>query len=108
MNLQFYLEGDGMKKESTLTQYATHEAKELLRIRNSYSFRLILNIGRLVKNPLRIFLLPFSIAKSLASSNPHASSLIEPSDDSIVIVGVDTKGTVWSERATKLSLNSAF
>ena len=48
--------------------------------------------------------MPFSIAKSLASSNPHTSSLIESSDDSIVIVGVDTKGTVWSERATKLSL----
>lgn len=104
MNLQFYLGGDGMKRESTLTQYATHEAKELLRIRNSYSFKLILTIGRLVKNPLRIFLLPFSIAKSLASWNPNTSRLIESSDDSIVIVGVDTKGTVWSERATKLSL----
>ncbi|MGB1589742.1 MAG: hypothetical protein ACPHDO_05330 [Candidatus Poseidoniaceae archaeon] len=93
-----------MKRESARTQYATHEAKELFRIRNSFSFRLILAMGWLVKNPLRIFLLPFSIAKGLASRNPKIPSLPELSDDSIVILGVDTKGTVWSERATNLSL----
>ncbi|MGB1954953.1 MAG: hypothetical protein ACPHUK_05070 [Candidatus Poseidoniaceae archaeon] len=93
-----------MKSELARTQYATHEAKELLRIRTSFSFRLILAIGWLLKNPLRIFFLPFSIAKSLASRRPSTSPQMELSDDSIVILGVDTKGTVWSERATKLSL----
>lgn len=93
-----------MKRETVRTQYATHEAKELLRIRNSFSFRLILTIGRLVKNPLRIFLFPFSIAKGLTSRNSNTPSQSELFNDSIVILGVDTKGTVWSERATKLSL----
>ena len=93
-----------MKRETVRTQYATHEAKELLRIRNSFSFRLILTIGRLVKNPLRIFLFPFSIAKGLTSRNSNTPPQSELFNDSIVILGVDTKGTVWSERATKLSL----
>ena len=93
-----------MKRETARTQYATHEAKELLRIRNSFSFRLILTIGRLVKNPLRIFLFPFSIAKGLTSRNSNTPPQSELFNDSIVILGVDTKGTVWSERATKLSL----
>ena len=103
-NLQFYLGSDDMKRESVRTQYATHEAKELLRVRNSFSFRLILTIGNLIKNPLRVLLLPFTIVKELVSRNPNPDLSIEPSDDSIVIVGVDTKGTVWSERARKLAL----
>ena len=93
-----------MKRESVRTQYATHEAKELLRVRNSFSFRLILTIGNLIKNPLRVLLLPFTIVKELVSRNPNPDLPIEPSDDSLVIVGVDTKGTVWSERARKLAL----
>ena len=75
-----------MKRESVRTQYATHEAKELLRVRNSFSFRLILTIGNLIKNPLRVLLLPFTIVKELVSRNPNPDLSIEPSDDSIVIV----------------------
>lgn len=94
-----------MKGESTRTQYATEEAKELHRIRKSFSFRLILTITNLIKNPLKILLLPFSIARVLVSTNSSSQPSFEPSDESIVILGIDTKGALWSERATKLALD---
>lgn len=84
------------------TQFATLEAKELLRIRNSRSFRIVVALGKTIKNPLKIISLPLALPKLLFSRKIEAK--LKPSPNSIVIVGMDTQDVIWSERATKLAI----
>ena len=84
------------------TQFATHEAKELFRIRNSRSFRIVVALGKTIKNPLKIISLPLALPKLLFSRKIEAK--LKPSPNSIVIVGMDTQDVIWSERATKLAI----
>ena len=93
-----------MSKMNAKTQFATHESKELHRIRTSFSFRLAVLFADAFKNPLKIILLPFAITREFIFRKPEKYVSVEPNPQSIVVVGVDTRGTLWSERAMKLAI----
>jgi hypothetical protein len=93
-----------MEKNHTRTQFATHESKELQRIRSSFSFRIAILLTKAIKNPLKIFLLPFTIPRELIFRRPGKIVETRLSPNSIVVVGIDTRGTMWSERAMKLAI----
>lgn len=93
-----------MNNLNSRTQLATHESRELYRIRSSFSFRLAVLLISAFKNPLKFFILPFTIPRELIfrkSKNPQPLVI---KSNSIVIVGIDTRGTMWSERAIKLAI----
>lgn len=93
-----------MSRMNAKTQFATHESKELQRIRTSFSFRLAVLLADAFKNPLKFFLLPFTIPRELIFRKPEKYVPVELNSQSIVVVGVDTRGTLWSERAIKLAI----
>ena len=93
-----------MDKKISRTQFATHESKELHRIRKSLSFRIALILTNCLRNPLKILLLPFTITRELIFRRHSKYWQPNISSNSVVIVGIDTRGTVWSERAIKLAI----
>ena len=93
-----------MDKKISRTQFATHESKELHRIRKSLSFRMAVILTSAIRNPLKIFLLPFTITRELIFRKRGKYWQPNISSNSIVIVGIDTRGTIWSERAIKLAI----
>ena len=83
--------------------FATKEAQELFRIRNSFTFHLGIELIRSLKNPLRLFLFPFKMLNLLFrpkkeipfdSSTPRAG---------FIIVGVDRIGEHYSTQAELLA-----
>lgn len=93
-----------MTTKVSRTQFATHESKELRRIRSSFTFRLAVMLGNTFRNPLKIFTLPFTFLREFIFRKPQKSVPLSLSRNSIVIVGIDTRGTRWSERAMKLAI----
>ena len=93
-----------MTTKVSRTQFATYESKELQRIRSSFTFRFAVILTSVFRNPLKIFPLPFVILRELIfrKSKKHVSASL--SSNSIVVVGIDTRGTMWSERAMKLAI----
>ena len=75
------------KNESAVL--ATHEAKELARLRNSTSFRLGVLITNLIKKPWRLFRFPYDIIRVLIDKPlEHKSRKC----DGLIVIGLDTKG----------------
>ncbi len=104
-NLLFSHLGDNLAIEKHRTQFATNEAKELRRIRNSFSFKAVNLIYSAIRNPLKIPFLPFIIARELFSKKSEKVVDHHKFDaNSIVIVGIDSRGVKWSERGLKLAL----
>ena len=93
-----------MTTKVSRSQFATHESKELQRIRSSFSFRIAILFTEAIKNPLKILLLPFTIPRELIFRRAEKIAEASSSPNSIVIVGIDTRGTMWSERAMKLAI----
>ena len=93
-----------MTTKVSRSQFATHESKELQRIRSSFSFRIAILFTEAIKNPLKILLLPFTIPRELIFRRAEKIAEASLSPNSIVIVGIDTRGTMWSERAMKLAI----
>ena len=54
-----------MKNQISRTQFATSESKELQRIRNSTSFRFTVLLTAAILNPLKLFILPYSVLRTL-------------------------------------------
>ena len=92
-----------MKNQISRTQFATSESKELQRIRNSTSFRFTVLLTAAILNPLKLFILPYSVLRTLLRK-PKPLHVHKTSSNSIVLVGIDTRGTLWSERAMKLAI----
>ncbi len=93
-----------MSVKNTRTQYATHESRELYRIRSSLSFRFAVLLAESFRNPLKLFLLPYTIPRELIFRKPKQIVTTNIKSTSIVIVGIDTRGTMWSERSMKLAI----
>ncbi len=55
---------------------ATREAKELHRVRNSFTFKIGIEIVACIKNPLLIIVLPFRIIRILFASNKKFASAL--------------------------------
>lgn len=80
---------------------ATNEGRELNRIRNSLTFNLGLMIVSLLKNPLKIVLLPYVLIKLLQKSRKSSKYTYEPVTDFLVI-GLDKTGEYYSNKALDL------
>ena len=93
-----------MKNLNSRAQLATHESRELYRIRSSFSFRLAVLMVSAFKNPLKFFILPFTIPRELFFRKSKIPQPMEAKSNSIVLVGIDTRGTMWSERTVKLAI----
>ena len=93
-----------MSVKNARTQYATHESRELYRVRSSFSFRFAVLLAESFRNPLKLFLLPYTIPRELIFRKPKQIVTTNIKSNSIVIVGIDTRGTMWSERSMKLAI----
>jgi hypothetical protein len=82
---------------------ATKEARELFRIRNSFTFNLGIELIRALKNPLRLFVFPFKILNLLFRPKiefPADSSSLRTG---IIVIGVDRIGEHYSTQAELLA-----
>ena len=75
---------------------ATKEARELFRVRNSFTFNLGIELIRSVKNPFLIFLLPFRLFSLLFFSKPQLPNVKSASRSGILIIGIDRIGQNFS------------
>jgi len=75
---------------------ATKEARELFRVRNSFTFNLGIELIRSVKNPFLIFLLPFRLFNLLFFSKPQLPNVKSASRSGILIIGIDRVGQNYS------------
>jgi hypothetical protein len=91
------------EKEFTPEIYlATKEARELYRIRNSFTFNLGIELIRSIKNPFRIPLLPFRLL-GLLFSRKRLSPIFEKTlRPGILIIGIDRIGEKYSLQAQSL------
>lgn len=80
---------------------ATNEGRELNRLRNSLTFNFGVMIVSLVKNPLKIVLLPYLLIKLLQKSRTQSRYTYEPVTDFLVI-GLDKTGEYYSNKALDL------
>ena len=82
---------------------ATKEARELYRIRESFTFRLGIEMIRSIRNPFLIFSFPFRIISQLFSrkENFPQSRKIQPSG--VLLIGIDRVGDVFSTQAQSLA-----
>ena len=80
---------------------ATNEGRELIRLRNSLTFNFGLMIASLLKNPLKIVLLPYLLIKLLQKSRKPSRNTYEPVTDFLVI-GLDKTGEYYSNKALDL------
>ena len=95
-----------MTKITANNQYATHESRELRRIRDSATFRLVLIFSSALTSPKKFLLLPISVARFILSLFRKKSfSLPETvgKKASIVIVGIDRRQNIWADRAQKIA-----
>ena len=93
-----------MTTHQSNTQFATHESRELHRIRSSFSFRFASHLAAAIKRPWKIFFLPFTLPRELIFRKPKPVLARKINPNSIVMIGIDTRGTMWSERAMKLAI----
>ena len=93
-----------MTNKPANTQFATYESRELHRIRSSFSFRFASHVASAIKKPWKIFSLPFTLPRELIFRKPKPLLPNKIDPNSLVIVGVDTRGTMWSERAINLAI----
>lgn len=89
-------------KQSEITS-ATKEARELYRIRNSFTFNLGIQLVRSVKNPLLLPILPFRILKLLFSKKTTATNPSKIPRGGYLIIGVDRIGDYHSSQAELIS-----
>lgn len=80
---------------------ATNEGRELYRIRNSLTFRLGVILISLLKNPLKIVILPYFLVKLLTQTGRSSKHTYEPETDFLVI-GLDKTGEYYSNKALDL------
>ena len=78
---------------------ATHESRELSRLRNSTSFRIGVLITNLIKKPWRILRLPYDIVRVLIDRLPEH---VSRNCDGLIVIGLDTKGQYHSQLVTNL------
>ena len=90
------------KKFTPEINLATKEARELYRLRNSFTFKLGIELILSIKNPFRIPLLPFRIIGLLFSrKNPEPVFETKPRSG-ILIIGIDRIGEKYSLQAQSL------
>tara|TARA_B100001093_G_scaffold193309_2_gene185926 strand:- start:945 stop:2135 length:1191 start_codon:yes stop_codon:yes gene_type:complete len=82
---------------------ATREARELFRIRNSFTFNLGIELIRSLKNPLRLVAFPFKILNLLFSPKQEIPADRNTPRTGFVVVGVDRIGEHYSTQAELLA-----
>lgn len=83
--------------------YATKESRELFRIRNSFTFNLGIEIVQSLKNPLKLFILPFRILIILFFPKKQIFSNPKSPKSGFFIIGVDLNGEQYSIQARLLA-----
>ena len=83
--------------------FATKEARELYRIRNSFTFNLGIQLVRSVKNPLLLPILPFRILKLLFSKETTVTNASKTPREGYLIIGMDRIGDYHSSQAELIS-----
>ncbi|MDA0715039.1 MAG: hypothetical protein O3A74_00550, partial [archaeon] len=84
------------------SKYSSYQDMELRRIRSSFSFRLGVMIVEMLKNPLRLFILPWSLFKLLFYTEKDYISEQTIDSNSIVLVGIDKSGAFYFEFIQRL------
>ena len=83
---------------------ATREAKELHRVRNSFTFKIGIEIVACIKNPLLIMVLPFRIIRILFASNKKSlHQHYVGKKNEIFIIGLDRNGEFNSKQSERLA-----
>jgi hypothetical protein len=82
---------------------ATKEARELHRIRNSFTFRFGIEIIRAIKFPPLLLILPYTIIRLLFGGKKSEYSLEANESDGVVIIGVDRIEEFYSSNARILA-----
>ena len=83
--------------------HATKESRELLRIRNSFTFKLGIELTKCLRNPLKLLILPFRIISLLISTKSSIYSNEILGYEDFVVVGVDRNGQQYSIQAKYLA-----
>ena len=82
---------------------ATREAKELYRIRNSFTFKIGIEFVKCLKNPLLFLILPFRALSLLISSRKELDFPETKLEHGIFIIGLDRLGDFHSKQAETLA-----
>lgn len=82
---------------------ATKEAKELHRIRTSFTFRIGIEVVRSLKNPFRLFGFPIRAVRLLVGSKDTKTRVKSTPRTSYVIIGIDRVSDKYSKQAALLS-----
>jgi hypothetical protein len=89
--------GESIKQLEIIS--ATREARELFRIRNSFTFNLGIELVRSVKNPLLLPILPFRIIRLFFAKRTMPNSNFSSDRTGFLIIGIDRTGDYHSSQA---------
>ena len=89
-------------KSQSRIVHATKEARELYRIRSSFTFNLGMQIIRSIKNPFLLFILPYRIVNLLFFKKTSPIIFEENTHPGILIIGIDRIGDHFSLQAQSL------
>ena len=89
-------------KFTSRISHATKEAREIHRLRSSFTFNLGMEIIRSIKNPFLILFLPFRIVSLLFIKKTAPFIFEENTQSGILIIGIDRIGDNFSLQAQSL------
>lgn len=81
---------------------ATKEGRELYRIRQSFTFKLGIQIMEIVKNPFKFIYLPYKLLTLVMNRKNTVEFNYQPKSD-YLILGIDKTGEFYSTKALKLA-----
>lgn len=81
---------------------ATKEGRELYRIRQSFTFKLGIQIMEVVKNPFKFIYLPYKLLTLVMNRKNTVEFNYQPKSD-YLILGIDKTGEFYSTKALKLA-----
>ena len=93
-----------MTTEKSNSMFATPESRELRRLRGSMSFRVGILLSEAIRSPIKLFQLPFRLFWELFFRTSSRFTDIDVDPTAVLIVGIDTRGSKWADRAIKLAI----
>ena len=98
------MSNDPQKQSIPEIVFATKEARELYRIRNSFTFNLGLELIRSAKNPFRLFIFPLTIFRLMFTRKRLPPKFNDTPRSGFIVIGVDRIGQNHSMQAELLAL----
>jgi hypothetical protein len=90
-------------KEYAITDFATKEARELFRVRNSFSFRIGIRMKKALTSPIGFIGFPIFLLFEVLKRTKKTPSGYRLNNSSITIIGIDKSGDHWSSIAMELA-----